>query len=235
MGRAILGLVCVCSVSCVDVFRGAVVQMNLTEGQVEVSEAGEHYELFAVVNGGLVSLERFKVFDSVDGCLGDPETTPRTMLVQRYDAGASLEALCDSGRRLGNVDRIDTTTLTLVGGVRIETPVDLSMVERLFVTVEPDGETDPAPARVVAGADMADGIAPQAVRTVECTRKFCDALDPADPNFELFCAERPTVPRVRRGVRLGVFVQEPVPVGECATPVEVGDVAVVPAEDGTFW
>ncbi len=218
--------------SCVDVNRGALVVLKL-RAAVKSNEAGQHYALYGVVNGGAVLVERFKVLDNLADCGFDPETASPVQLVQRYDEGASMESLCDTGRRLGNVDKIDTSTATLVGGVRIETDVDLSDAERLFVSVEVDGDADPTPGTVAFGADLADGVAPYAPRARECRETTCAALDPMDPLFEQLCGRIPDVPRTRRGVRLGILLREPLPADDC-NAVDVGEAAVVPAEDETF-
>lgn len=231
--RCALPMLCLVLASCVDVYRGAVVQMNLRNAAV--SAPGEHFELYAVINGGVVPLERFKIVDSVAGCPGaDPDTTVSSKLVQRYDVGAGAAELCETSRRLGNVDRVDLASAALLGGVRVVTDVDLSEAERLFVSVEVDGETDPAPARIIYGADLADGLAPRAPRSVECVEATCAALDPSSPLFPTLCEPLPVVPRSRRGVRVGIFLQEPIPTDDCGA-VEIGEVSVLPAEDETFF
>ncbi len=233
MSRILLLLVCVGVASCVDIYRGAVIQLNLRSA--DVSAPGEHYELFAVVNGGAVPIERFKIVDSLLGCPdADADTTVPSKLVQRYDDAASAEELCETSRRLGNVDTIVLSSGSLLGGIRVITDLDLSEATRLFISIEPDGDTDPAPTRVVVGGDLADGLAPRAPRSVECTKATCAGLDPESDLYANLCDPLPTVPRSRRGVRLGIFLREPVPSDDC-NAAEVGEVAVMPAEDDTFF
>lgn len=219
--------------SCVDVYRGAIIQMNVKSATP--SAPGEHYALFAMVNGGAVPIERFKILDSITGCEGaDPATVISVLLVQRYDDGVSAEELCETSRRLGNIDRNVLDRGALLGGIRVITDVDLSEADRLFISVEPDGDTDPAPGQVVFGGDLGDGIAPRAPRSVECGLATCEMLDPESPAFEGACNPLPSLPRERRGVRLGILLREPLPTDDC-NAVEVGRVAVVPAEDETYF
>ncbi len=227
--RWLLPLLCLALTSCVDVFRGAIVQVNLNAAATNAP--GEHYELFAVIDGGVVPIERFKIFDSIADCAQDTEVDPTArQLVQRYDDGASREALCDDSRRLGNV----TILSERLGGVRIETPIDLRDAERLLIAVEPDGETDPAPTHVLLAADMGDGVAPFASKTNECRARRCENFEPGTPLFESQGCDAPDapLPRSRRGVRLGVLLRLPVDAFGCGN--SAGEVAVVPASDETF-
>ena len=223
---------------CVDVYRGAIVQFNLR--RIERSAVGEHYELFAVVNGGAARVAAFKVLSAVRDCGEDPDLTADVDRVQRYDDGADRATLCQSDRRLGLVDKIDLATATLAGGVRVNTPVDLSDAEAVFVTVEADGDRDPGPDRVVMHADLGEGRAPYRPLAIECRHDFCDTLAPDDadkPNdatlFEQLCGDKiPVLPRALRGVRRGVFLR--VPTTDVCAAVEVGEIAIVPAVDETF-
>lgn len=229
-------LVSVCLAGCIDVNRGATVSINLR--QLAESGANDHYEVFATVNGGAVSLERFKVLDSRTAC-GDALGTP-VKLVQRWDEGVDKAALCKSDRRLGAIDLIDLGTATLVGGIRVLTPVDLSDADSAFITIESDVDGDPGPEAAVLRADLGDGVAPHVVPGLACRKTTCDALDPDDPFdamlFEAQCGDNfPTAPRSRRGVRLGMFLRVPAPTGRCVDLDErQGEIAVVPAEDDTF-
>ncbi len=227
--RRLMLLCALALTSCVDIYRGAIVQMNLRS--VAVNEAGQHYELFAVVNGGAVSVGRFKVLDSIEQCRQDPLLFPKVRLVQAYDDGMDAAAQCDADGRLGTVDLVDTATGTLLGGVRIDTAVDLADAERVFVTVEPDGDADPRPGPAVLHADVARGDDPYVARQAACLEAFCDATPPDMRPMPDPCANRPEAPRSRRGVLLGTLVR--LPAAECAE-VAVGEVAIVPAEDETF-
>lgn len=218
--------------SCVDVYRGAIVQFNLTAAST--SAPGEHYELFAVVNGGLVSLVKYKVVDNVAGCGADAATSVPLQLVQRYDDGVDQAGLCGIDRALGAIDKIDLGTATFVGGVRVDTPVDLSGATRLIVSLEADGDSDPRPDQVILGADLAAGRSPFAPIAVQCATDFCAALDPMSPAYAQRCGDNaPTLPRARRGVRVGTFLVEPVPDDPCFA-TSGGEAAVVPADDDTF-
>jgi hypothetical protein len=227
--RRLMWLCALALTSCVDIYRGAIVQMNLRS--IAVNADGQHYELFAVVNGGAVSVARFKVLDSIDGCGQDPLLFPKVKLVQAYDDGMDAAARCDPDGRLGTVDLVDTSTGTLLGGVRVDTAVDLSAAERVFVTVEADGEADPRPGEVVLHADVARGTDPFVGRQAACLDAFCDATPPDMRPAPDPCASRPEAPRTRRGVLLGTLVR--LPAAECGE-VAVGEVAIVPAEDETF-
>lgn len=216
--------------ACVHVNRGAIVQMNFQT--LDSNVAGEHYELFAVFGhdapddaddlddgGGAVSIGRFKVLDAIDNtlsppadgiprqhCAGDPLITPNVQLVQLYENDYDAASQCDPGERIGTVDKFsDGLRLILAGGVRLDTDVDLAHADALFLSIEPDGDSDPRPAERVLRAGLARGS------------------DPLTCLFE-------TPPPERRGVLLGSFV--PVTdTREC--PFRVGRVAVVPAEDET--
>lgn len=203
---------------CVDIYRGAIVQLKLVD--LPASRASEHYELFAVVNGGAVEIQRFKVLDARSDCGADPELTPLGLrLVQAYDNGLDQAGRCDPDRRLGTVDIV--VGARPLGGVRIDTPVDLGETPAMFLTIEPDGDSDPQPASsALFHADIGRG------------------LDP------LHAADDPPPP-TRRGVLLGTLLAtaaaEPAfgtdRFGGCVicrdTPI--GEIAIVPAEDETFF
>ncbi|MCA9560282.1 MAG: hypothetical protein KC583_17155 [Myxococcales bacterium] len=229
-----LGLVA----GCVDIYRGAIVQFNLR--RIDRSAPGEHYTLFAVVNGGAVPIAAFKVLSAARDCGQDPDLVADVDLVQRYDDGADRATLCGTDRRLGLVDKIDLATATLAGGVKVTTDVDLRDATSVFLSIEPDGDRDPAPDRVVMRAEIGDGVAPYRPQAIECRRDFCATLDPDDPDkpndamlFEQLCGDNiPTMPRARRGVRKGVLLR--LPYADICAAVEAGEIAIVPAEDDTF-
>ena len=210
---------------CVDVFRGAIVYLNLK--RVDVSAEGEHYELFAEVNDGAVSLGQFKVLRAIEDCGQDPDLVAPLTLVQRYDNGVEGSEICAFTRRLGARDEVNLPAGVLVGGVRLDSPVDLREAKRIFLTVEPDGDGDPRPQDVVMGADLARGRSPHAAVEIACLEAFC-----ADVPDNPACASIPTLPRERRGVMLGTLLQAPVT--DACNAVVTGDVAIVPAEDETL-
>ncbi len=213
----VVGLAALCALllgplaGCVDYNRGAVVQMNISPDGLPHNDEDRHYGLYAMINGGPVEIERFKVLRSIGDCQADPQLTSPVLLVHRFvDPLDELTVLCGAERRIGALDTIDPTAGLLVGGVRIDTPVDLSTAERLFITREPDSIAvlppgDRAPGPSVLIADVADGVAP----------------------FEAECSDDPPE---RRGVRRGAWVRAP---GETPCAGRVGTVAVVPAVDET--
>lgn len=202
--------------ACVHVNRGAIVQMNFQT--LDSNVPGEHYELYATINGGAVSLGHFKVLDAIDNtlqspdgrprqhCGGNPLVTSNVQLVQLYDNDYDAARQCDPGERIGTVDKFaDGLRLILAGGVRLDTNVDLAEADGLFVSREKDGDIDPQPETMVLRAAVERGTDP------------------------LTCAHPEAAPP-RRGVLLGSFV----PVSDTRDcPFPVGRVAIVPAEDET--
>lgn len=218
---------------CVDVFRGAVVQLNLSG--LAPSADGSHYGLYAALPGGVAPLVRFKVLRRVADCGADARVTPERLLVQRYTDGLDRAALCDRNRTLGALDQLDLATASLVGGVRLDTAVDLREAEALVLTAQVDGDTRPQPGETVARAALGPGLAPRWADKVACAEAFCAAIGPDDPLFEGNCGDNQAqAPRARRGVLAGIFVRAPAPEDACAA-VELGRAAVVPAEDETQW
>lgn len=197
---------------CVDYNRGAVVQMNISPAGLPFSDEDRHYALFAIVNGGPVEVERFKVLRSIDDCQAHPQLTSPLLLVQRFvDPTDEETVLCNPERQLGALDTIDPVAGLLVGGVRIDTSIDLSTAERLIVTLEVDSIAilpvgDRPPGSPILVADVAEGVAP----------------------FEEACSD--PAPDPRRGVRRGAWVRAP---GETPCAGRVGTVTVVPAVDET--
>lgn len=210
---------------CVDVHRGAILYLNLQS--IPVSTGGTHYQLFGVVNDGAVSLGRFKVLRAIEDCGGDPDLVPPLTLVQRYDNGATAEEVCAFSRRLGARDEVNLAAGVLVGGLRIDSPVDLREATAVFITVEPDGDGDPRPEAPVMRADLAEGRSPHEGVARDCLLAFCEGA-PENP----VCADVAELSRARRGVMLGTFLQTPVT--DACNAVVTGEVAIVPAEDDTF-
>jgi hypothetical protein len=232
MRRLLLGLTLPLTLSaCIDVHRGALLQFNLQVA--ENSAPDTHYELWAVVNNGAVSLGQFKVLQRVADCGAPADITPELQVVQRYDDGTDHETLCSGDRRLGAIDKNDFSTGSLAGGVRIDSVVDLSHAERIFITVEQDGDADPRPAAVVMAADLAAGVAPFYDTKIACISAFCASIDEAHPAYSAQCgANLPSKPRARRGVLAGTFLKQPAAEDACAF-IELGQISIVPAEDET--
>lgn len=219
-------------IGCVDVFRGAVVQLNLAG--LSPSAAGEHLGLYAALPGGVAPVVRLKVLRRVADCGADARVTPERLMVQRYDDGLDLAALCDAERNLGNLDQLDLANASLVGGIRVDTAVDLRDAEALLLTRQVDGAADPRPGPLVARAALAAGLSPRWTDKVACAEAFCAAIDPEDPLFASNCGDNLVqAPRARRGVLAGIFVRAPESEDPCAA-VELGRAAVVPAEDDAW-
>ena len=98
-----------------------------------VAPEDQHYELFATVNGGAVSLTTFVV------------------TLEYVGEGRVIKHVVDAEDRktsLGVVDGLDVLGRP-IGGVRFTADPNLTGASELFITTEPDGETDPAPTRDV--------------------------------------------------------------------------------------
>jgi hypothetical protein len=109
--------------------------VELTLSPSTVPSAGDHYELFATVPGGAVSVGRFAVV------VVDPRTG--------IDTSAAIKAAVDvndPARRFGYLDGISPAGAP-IGGIALELSADLSAATDLFITREPDGDTDPTPTR----------------------------------------------------------------------------------------
>lgn len=210
---------------CVDVNRGAIVQMNLKA--IAPSVEGQHYELFAVIGEGAVSLSKFKVLRALEECGEDPDLIPPVTWVQMYDDGVDLETLCAVRRRMGAIDAVNLATGSLVGGVRVDTAVDLHAATEVFITVETDGTADPQPGQPAMHAALAKGVSPYKSAFRTCVEVFC-----ADNPDSAVCVEVPGVPRKRRGILAGTFVKSP-NTDFCAAQV-TGEIAIVPVEDDTY-
>lgn len=203
---------------CVDTFRGAIVHLNFAG--IPSSPAHQHYELFAVVNDGAVSIGRFKVLLSERDCGIPTELQPEVQLVASYDHSFDAEEMCNPDRRIGTVDKLDV----LVGGIRIDTAVDLRNATAVFISAETDGDSDPAPTGpVAAGGVVARGIDPYEVELYESDSAYCRE----HPDDLQLCDPAPSPPKWRRGVILGTLRSDP------AGQVH-GNIAIVPAEDDTF-
>lgn len=200
---------------CVEHHQGAVVQMNLGRDALPFSALDEHYALYALFDGQPVPVVRFKVMHSIDTCGANGQLTSEVRLVQRFEGPSDTVAtLCPGDRRLGTLDTVNLAAAQLVGGIRYDSAIDLSEVERVIITVQDDvtasvlgAERPSPPGEPVLVADVAAEVAPF---DVECT----------DP-----------VPAARRGVRRGIWVRAP---GEVACAGKAGVIVIVPAIDETL-
>ncbi len=226
---------------CVHVYRGAVVQMNL--GFFASNLPGEHYELFANVHGGAVSLARFKVLDAVDHtsevfdgqprqhCGGDPLVTADVQRVQRWEVDYTEADQCDPDERVGTIDKVILDTATLTGGIRFDTVVELVDATALFISVESDADATPAPSEIVSRADLGARYDPFVDRQQACLKTYCEATPGPKRPMPDPCDLLGKRPGARRGTLLGSWVKAPATA--CAEQL-LGDVAVVPSEDETI-
>ena len=130
--RGILAILWITLVGCADE-SGTIVAMTLVQNVADHDE-GYHYELFATINGGVVSLKTFEI------------------RVAAFDSDQSFrrEIVChqDPSQVLGVVDGIDQF-LRPIGGIRLRVDADLRHATGLFITREQNGDTDPAPSTEV--------------------------------------------------------------------------------------
>ena len=126
--------------------QGTVVALTLEKG-FEIQAEATHYELFATVGQGAVSLLKFELRD-----LG---------------AGRPKEVVDHFAPNVvyGITDEFDFLFYRPVGGVRFRTPVNLTGATELFITSEQNGDTDPAPSREVK---MACTLGPGGAGTLAC-------------------------------------------------------------------
>lgn len=215
MGRLLLIAAVVLAAGCVERHRGAVVQMNLSRDALPFSGEDDHYALYALFDGEPVPVVRFKVLHSIDDCRANAQLTSEVRLVQEFFGPSdTLATLCPGERRLGTLDTVNLAAAQLIGGIRIDTAIDLRDIERVVITVQADvtasvvdAERPPSPGEPVLVADVASEVAPF---DVECT----------DP-----------VPPARRGVLRGIWVRAP---GDVPCAGKAGVVAIVPAVDETL-
>jgi hypothetical protein len=135
--------------------------------QLEASPVGEHYQEFVDLNGGVVSLGCFVVELRQTNCFdvganGSPNLhlgvveceCPCTAAVAD-PCGAASEPVT-AGTIRGVVDEL-SGPLTL-GGVEIPVDIDLAPATRLFITREPDTDSDPLPSGdIVLEGELRDG------------------------------------------------------------------------------
>lgn len=151
-------LLLVVLVGCAD-HGGTLVALTITS-TVEDPGDDQHFELFASVNGGAVSVRKFE-FRVVP--------SSESILFQKL-----VVDHLEPDRVLGVVDGFDSF-FRPIGGVRFRSPVDLTGASELFVTREGNGDTDPAPsANVIMECDL--GARPRGALT-------CVLTKPGDKSF----------------------------------------------------
>lgn len=138
---AILALCLICALpGCLpDPYRGSQVVLELgTFNQSDVTNrATEHYEVFALVNGGLVRVGSFFVDEA---------------LVARSFTGLPPE----QEEKLGVANRSSPDGLPQ-GGIELVTEASLGDAEEILLTLEDNGDSDPAPSERVVGRAVLDG------------------------------------------------------------------------------
>ena len=121
----------------VDPFSGSEVVLelgtaNLTPGDI-VNRPNQHYELFAVMDGGgLVSIAKFSI--------------NKELLALSYPDG-------DSDSPIGNATSLSSTGLPQ-SGIFLTTEANLENATGVLLSIETNGETDLAPERVVGEAEV---------------------------------------------------------------------------------
>jgi hypothetical protein len=120
-----------------DPFRGSQVVLELgTANPADLTNRPtQHYELFALLNGGLVPIGAFVVDEA---------------LVARAFTGLPL----DQEEKLGVANRPSPDGLPQ-SGIELVTEANLADAQEILLTLEDNGDTDPTPARVVARATLA--------------------------------------------------------------------------------
>ena len=116
-----------------DPFRGSQVVLELgTQNQTDVANRPtEHYELFALINGGLVQVGAFVIDET-------------------------LVAYTFTGQPLAEEEKIGVATRSSPdglpqGGIEITTEANLADAEAILLTLEANGDTDPTPSEKVVG------------------------------------------------------------------------------------
>jgi hypothetical protein len=166
MKRALLFLAAVGLGACQSADVRSIIYYNFS--QMPESARDEHYQQFADVNGGVVSLGCFVVQKRQLDCFdtdssGNPNL--RFGVVECECPCAAYENdPCDDTRRqvrTGTVRGLVNQTQGPVqlGGVEIPTNVVLKQASDLFITVEPNVDADPSPSDSVLlkGVLMRDG------------------------------------------------------------------------------
>jgi len=139
---------------------GTLVTMTLNL-VVTQSEVGKHYEVFAAINDGVVSLRRF-----------DVQLIP-------IGSGSFIKSVVDydnPDRELGVVDGVDQFG-RFISGVRFRISANLRGATQLFVTIEDNEDDHPGPSTDVL---MLCDLEPRSADILSCVM-----LSPLDKQFVL--------------------------------------------------
>ncbi len=111
-----------------DPFRGSEVVLELgTQNSGDlINRSTEHYELFVVINDGLISIGRFTINQQLDA-LDFP-----------------------SGEKIGVATRLPAEGLPQ-SGIFFTTEANLAGATEVLISIEENGETDPSPGSVIVG------------------------------------------------------------------------------------
>ena len=139
---------------------GTLITMTLNP-VVTQSENGKHYEVFAAINEGAVSLRRF-----------DIQLEP----LGNGDFIKSVVDHDDPERELGVVDGVDQFG-RFISGVRFRSPANLRGASQLFVTIEDNEDDNPGPSTDVL---MQCDLEPRSLDILSCVM-----LSPLDKQFVL--------------------------------------------------
>lgn len=116
-------------------FRGSdvILELGTQSGPDIANRSTEHYELFATINQGVVSVGKFRVDNEL--VAWEHPGTEKIGVANRQPAGGLPQS-----------------------GIRFTTEVNLADAEEILLTVEQNGETDISPSEVVIGRGvMVDG------------------------------------------------------------------------------
>lgn len=116
-------------------FRGSDVILEVgTQSAPDITNRStEHYELFATINGGVVSVGKFRV--DAELVAWEHPGTEKIGVANRQPAGGLPQS-----------------------GIRFTTDVNLADAEEIILTIEQNGETDIAPSdRVIGRGPLVDG------------------------------------------------------------------------------
>jgi hypothetical protein len=120
---------CLCSGACLpEPFRGSdvVLEVGTQAGPDITNRSTEHYELFATINQGVVSIGKFRV--DAELVAWEHPGTEKIGVANRQPAGGLPQS-----------------------GIRFTTDVNLADAEEVFLTIEQNGETDLSPSEKVIG------------------------------------------------------------------------------------
>ncbi len=131
----LVAIVFSCPACLPDTFRGSdvVLEVGTQAGPDITNRSTEHYELFATVNQGVVSIGKFRV--DAELVAWEHPGTQKIGVANRQPAGGLPQS-----------------------GIRFTTDVNLADAENVFLTIEKNGETDLSPSEVVIGrGTLVDG------------------------------------------------------------------------------